>query len=124
MSPRGIATSYSTYIKKTNSAKLWLILIGVNKYQDEQIPNLRYSAIDCQGLALALADATDKFTRKEARIYHDFTQQSPSLKNIRTSLTQISAIAQPDDTVLFYFSGHGILESSSNLEFLCFTDTY
>ncbi|MEM1391907.1 MAG: caspase family protein [Cyanobacteria bacterium P01_H01_bin.150] len=124
MSPIGITTSRLNYKSKENAAKLWLLLIGVNQYQDEQIPNLRYSAVDCQGLSSALQDTTDKFSHKEANIYHDFTPQTPCLKNIRTSLQKIIVSAKPHDTVLFYFSGHGVLELSTNQAFLCFSDTY
>ncbi|MBV6625333.1 MAG: caspase family protein [Rivularia sp. (in: Bacteria)] len=124
MSPIGIATSRLNSKKKESAAKLWLLLIGVNQYQDEQISNLRYSAVDCQGLSSALQDTTDKFFYKEANIYHDYTPQTPCLKNIRTSLQKIITAAKPHDTVLFYFSGHGVLESSTNKAFLCLRDTY
>ncbi|AFY56485.1 WD40 repeat-containing protein [Rivularia sp. PCC 7116] len=124
MSPIGIATSRLNYKNKESAAKLWLLLIGVNQYQDEQIPNLRYSAVDCQGLSSALQDTTDKFSRKEANIYHDSTPRTPCLENIRTSLQKIIVDAKPHDTVLFYFSGHGVLESSTNQAFLCLRDTY
>ncbi|MEH1934504.1 MAG: caspase family protein [Nostoc sp.] len=122
MSPIGI-TSRSTSVKQTATPKLWLMLVGVNQYQDEGLPSLSYSTVDCQGLAEALVDATAQFTQTEVKIYHDFAPQPPSLENIRASLRQITTAAQPIDTILFYFSGHGIVEPNTQQAFLCLADT-
>lgn len=123
MSPLGVATSHSTQILEIGAAQLWLLLVGVNKYQDQRLPTLRYSAVDCQGLAAALADATQEFPHTEERVYHDLTSQLPTLSTVRASLRQITAKAQPQDTILFYFSGHGMLEAESQAAFLCLADT-
>ncbi|MEH2196006.1 MAG: caspase family protein [Nostoc sp.] len=122
MSPIGI-TNRSTSVKQTAIPKLWLILVGVNQYQDDGLPSLSYSTVDCQGLAEALVDAAAQFSQTEVKIYHDFAPQPPSLENIRASLQQITTAAQSIDTVLFYFSGHGIVEPSTQQAFLCLADT-
>ncbi|MBD2447105.1 GUN4 domain-containing protein [Nostoc sp. FACHB-152] len=122
MCPIGVRTSKSTHALETGVAKLWLILVGVNQYQDEQIPCLRYSAKDCQGLAAALNAATGGFPQKELRIYCDYAE-IPLLENIRASLQEIAAATKPIDTVLFYFSGHGMLEPSTQQVVLCLQDT-
>jgi WD40 repeat protein/uncharacterized caspase-like protein len=123
MSPLGITTSHLTHTLKTGEAKLWLLLVGVNQYQDERLPSLRYSAVDCQGLATALADATQGFPHKQDYIHHDFVALQPLLAKVRESLTQITQAAQPQDTILFYFSGHGMLEPNSQQAILCLADT-
>lgn len=123
MSPLSVRTSRSTHALETGAAKLWVLLVGVNQYQDQQLPSLQYSALDCQGLAEALAEATQAFPQKEVRIHHDFAAQPPKLVSVLVSLKQIVSTAQPQDTVLFYFSGHGVLESRKQQAFLCLTDT-
>ncbi len=123
MSPVAVATSRSTHALKTGEAKLWILLVGVNKYQYESLPALRYSALDCQGLGEALAEATQGFPHKEVIIHHDFVAQVPHLKTVRTSLKQIVSEAKPQDTILFYFSGHGVLEPNSQQAVLCLADT-
>lgn len=124
MCPRGVTTSRSTQAQQTIVPKLWLLLVGVNKYQDEQLPSLRYSAIDCQILAEALAGATkEQFPQTQVKIYHDFANQLPLLATVRESLEQIAVDAQPIDTVLFYFSGHGMLQPNTQEAFLCLADT-
>ncbi|MHC5596893.1 MAG: nSTAND1 domain-containing NTPase [Nostoc sp.] len=122
MSPIGI-TSRSTSVKQTATPKLWLMLVGVNQYQDDELPSLSYSTVDCQGLAEALVDAAAQFTQTDVKIYHDFAPQPPSLENIRACLRQITTAAQSIDTILFYFSGHGIVEPKTQQAFLCLADT-
>ncbi|OKH51628.1 hypothetical protein NIES2101_17830 [Calothrix sp. HK-06] len=39
---------------KTGEAKLWILLVGVNSYQDDAFRYLRYPTLDCQGLGEAL----------------------------------------------------------------------
>ncbi|MDH6087721.1 nSTAND1 domain-containing NTPase [Umezakia ovalisporum] len=123
MSPLGIATSHSTHILEMGEAKLWLLLVGVNKYQDKALPSLRYSTVDCQGLAAALEDATQEFPQTETRVHHDLSSGLPTRSTVYASLNEITAAAQPQDTILFYFSGHGILDSNTQQAFLCLTDT-
>ena len=124
MSPIGVATSRSNQAQQTNTPKLWLLLVGVNQYQDEQIPPLRYSAVDCQGLAEALINASSgQFSQKEVKVYHDFASQLPLLEAVNTSLKEITAAAKEIDTVLFYFSGHGIIQPNTQQAFLCLADT-
>ncbi|WP_071191078.1 caspase family protein [Trichormus sp. NMC-1] len=125
MCPRGVATSQSNQVQKTITAKLWLLLVGVNQYQDQQLPSLRYSAVDCQGLAEALTSATQQqFSQTEVVILHDFTQQLPLLATVTASLKKITTTAQPLDTILCYFSGHGIINPETQEAFLCLADTH
>ncbi|MFB2834343.1 caspase family protein [Floridanema evergladense] len=123
MSPVSVGTSKSKDGLKTSSAKLWILLIGVNQYEDNNLPSLQYSALDCQGLSEALADATQAFPQKEVFIHHDFAANSPNTPTIRNSLNKIISAANPQDTVLFYFSGHGILEPKTQEAILCLKDT-
>jgi uncharacterized caspase-like protein len=123
MSPIGLGTSRSTFIQERGIAKIWLLLVGINQYQDQGLACLRYSAVDCQELAAALADATQIFQQKEVTAYHDFTAEPPTLTNVRASLNRITTAAEVQDTILIYFSGHGILEPSTQQAFLSLADT-
>ena len=84
---------------------------------------MNYSAIDCQVLAAALTDATQQFTQKQVKIYHDFADQATTLVSICATLQAIATSAQPQDMVLFYFSGHGMLQPFTQEAFLCLQDT-
>ncbi len=123
MCPIGVASSRSTHTLKTGEAKLWILLVGVNQYQDENLPWLRYPALDCQGLGEALAKATEGFPNKEVIIHHDFAPQPPTLSTVRASLQRIVSESKSQDTILLYFSGHGMLEPKNQQAILCMGDT-
>jgi WD40 repeat protein/uncharacterized caspase-like protein len=124
MCPRAVTKKKPEVTKqKTTVAKLWLLLVGVNQYNDPELPSLQYSALDCQGLGEALIEATATFPAREVIIHHDFADNKPKLETVKASLEKILASAQHDDTILFYFSGHGILEETSQQVYLCLGDT-
>jgi WD40 repeat protein/uncharacterized caspase-like protein len=154
-----ILTTSRTRALETGEAKLWVLLVGVNHYEDDRFPDLAYSALDCQGLGEAIAAATQAFPQRSVVTHHDFgggvaAQEleshrlvdqvaiagrmrlgtvsklrnfpalAPQLEAVRASLKQICAEAKPQDTVLFYFSGHGILEAETQQAVLCLTGTH
>ncbi|ELS02079.1 WD40 repeat-containing protein [Xenococcus sp. PCC 7305] len=105
----------------TQLGKLWVLLVGINHYNDVELPSLSYSALDCQGLGEAISEATDK--SRELVLHHDFADRKPELETVRTSLKEIVTSARSGDTILFYFSGHGILDAASQKVYLCLADT-
>ena len=105
-------------------AKLWILLVGVDRYQDSQnLASLKYSALDCQGLGEALKEATASLANKEVIIHHDFVEQHPRLELVQQSIQHVTESAGKDDTILFYFSGHGILDAETQQVVLCLQDT-
>lgn len=52
-----------------------------------------------------------------------FVATPPKQLLVQASLQQIVQSAKPQDTVLFYFSGHGVLDTATRQAFLCLTDT-
>ena len=119
----GIGSSDSQYTLKSGEAKLWLLLVGVNDYEDIGLPSLRYPALDCQGLEESLIKATEGFPNKEIVVHHDFASKTPQLKNIRESLKKIVFSSRPNDSIMLYFSGHGMLDPTTQEAVLCFSDT-
>ena len=111
---------------KQGQAKLWMVLIGVNHYQATEISSLRFSVADCQGLAAALQAATSLFPRRELLTHYGTPKQSLRLVDIEQSLERLFDPVDgvmPEDIVLFFFSGHGILEPSTQQLYLCLSDT-
>jgi len=107
----------------TGRAKLWMLLVGVNHYQDKRLAPLNFAVSDCQGLADALEEATQRFRNKEVIIHSTVAALTATLRAIRSSLQQIANAAKPQDTVLFYFSGHGLVDPNSQQPFLCLPET-
>jgi WD40 repeat protein len=116
-----IVSNPSTQQLERGQVKLWMVLVGVNHYQDSQIPDLRYCALDCKELAEALTIATQEFQETEIIPLYDGGEKPPNLSEIITSIQQFR-FTKPEDTVLFYFSGHGYLDSN-NRPILCVADT-
>jgi len=123
MAPIGLNTSRSISALEKGEAKLWILLVGLNRYQDKNLHSLRYAASDCQKLKEALLAATKLFPEKEIITHHDFSEQSPCLQVVHKSFQHITESAKEGDTVLFYFSGHGFLEPKSQQTVLCLCDT-
>ncbi len=123
MSPLSVGTSRSTHTLKTGEAKLWIFLVGVNEYQDDSLSSLRYPALDCHGLGEALAKATQGFPNKEVIVHHDFATRAPKLETVRASLQQVISQTKSQDTIVLYFSGHGMVEPKTQQAILCLADT-
>jgi uncharacterized caspase-like protein len=110
-------------ITKTTTETLWCISIGVSQYQDKTLNPLPYSMTDCQGFAKAIEKATaKKFPKQEIIIYHE-NALKPNLSEIRASLDKIVANANSQDTIIFYFAGHGVPDNHSSQALLCLADT-
>jgi WD40 repeat protein len=107
----------------TGRAKLWMLLVGVNHYQDGRLTPLNFAVSDCQGLADALEAATQRFRNKEVIIHSTAAALTVTLEAIRSSLQRIANAAKPQDTVLFYFSGHGLVDPATQQPFLCLPET-
>ena len=123
MPPVGVDASRFTSALETGVAKFWVLLIGVDRYDDLTLPSLRYAAIDCQGIGTALAAATGTFPERAFSLYHDLVAETPTLARVEASLYHIVTQAQSQDTVLIYFSGHGVVEPSTGQTVLCLRDT-
>ncbi|GAP95452.1 WD40 domain-containing protein [Leptolyngbya sp. NIES-2104] len=107
---------------KTGQAKLWVLLVGVSQYADRRFPILQYSTIDAQRLSDAFADATQEFPNTSVQVYHD-QATVPTLEAVRSGLEAIVNQAKPDDTVVFYFCGHGSIDSRLQQAVFCLADT-
>jgi uncharacterized caspase-like protein len=123
MPPVGVGASRFASALETGVAKLWVVLIGVDQYLDVNLPSLRYTAVDCQGIGAALAAATKPFPDREFLIHHDLVTETPTLARVASSLDRVVTEAQVQDTVLLYFSGHGVVEPNTQQTVLCVRDT-
>jgi WD40 repeat protein/uncharacterized caspase-like protein len=110
-------------IADIGDGKLWILLISVHEYADRRLSSLPYGTIDGQGLATTLTEATEAFPERSIYIHHDCAAKTPTLSAVRDSLEAIAEQAQPQDTVLFYFCGHGALEPRLQQAVLCLADT-
>ena len=83
----------------------WAVVVGVSKFADKTIPQLRYSAKDAQDFADYLV--------KEAHFAPDhvrlFVNEKATRKEIMSEVGDkfLPRVVKPDDLVVFFFSSHG-----------------
>lgn len=123
MCPMSLGTGRSTRALETGQAKLWSLAVGVDRYADPGLADLRYSVLDCRGASDALADATQAFPQRETQLLCAGADTLPTLAATRANLNHLADSAAESDTVLIYFSGHGVLDAASDRAYLCLTDT-
>src|SRR5687767_8361235 len=94
----------------------YALIIGSNKYDDQKLAQLKTPAADSQALAKILDD----------KAIGSFDEVTPLINQTETRVRRaISAFLtnkKPDDLVLLYFSGHGILDDRGRL-YLALKDT-
>jgi uncharacterized caspase-like protein len=95
----------------TEGAAKWAILIGVNHYQDPNIQSLNFSAADARALAAVLTDPNiGGFPSNHVLLLTDDAGDSslfPTRRNIMDRVSEFLALPGTDDTLLFFYSGHG-----------------
>src|SRR5215216_317049 len=94
----------------------YALIIGNNKYDDQKLAQLKTPAADSQALAKVLDDKT----------IGSFDEVTPLINQtetrIRRAISTFLTNKKPDDLVLLYFSGHGVLDDRGRL-YLALKDT-
>ncbi len=94
----------------------YALIIGNNKYDDQKLAQLKTPAADSQALAKILDDKT----------IGAFDEVTPLINQtesrIRRAISTFLTNKKPDDLVLLYFSGHGVLDDRGRL-YLALKDT-
>lgn len=97
------------------TGKQWLLAVGIIDFVDTRIPRLKYCVKDAESLA-------DHFSKSS-----NGTMAVTLLKNeqatkdgVLSSLARIKAAISPEDTVIFYYSSHGIGDNEGNTYFVTF----
>ena len=94
----------------------YALIIGNNKYLDPKLAQLKTPAADSQALAKILGDSTiGGFDEVTPLINQTETQ-------VRRSIGSFLINKKPDDLILLYFSGHGVLDDRGRL-YLALKDT-
>jgi hypothetical protein len=97
-----------TLFRDPEVGRIWVVAIGVSKYQDSTIQSLAYADADARAVH---AYFRDTFGLPESQIYLRINEQA-TLREIKSILgTRLAAQANdPRDTVILYFAGHGMRE--------------
>lgn len=84
------------------------LLVGVSNYHQEGFADLPTAIRDVEGLKAVLQ-------QPEVGQYQVTTLLDPDRLTLEKEIDELYANRQPDDVVIFYFSGHGITDSEGQL---------
>ena len=115
----GLSSSFERIIQVARAPgvvpvdEVWALVVGVSDYED--VPDLEYAAADAVAVASWIAstgvpaDHIRLLTRGAdgAEIEAGFTSRDATLVQVREGLGWLRRMADQDDLVLIYFSGHG-----------------
>lgn len=84
----------------------WAVLVGVNEYEDNaNYGSLQVCVKDVQAIRRQLT--IGGFEPARIRLLTDDMPELPTRENILVALKALADATEPDDLLLFYFSGHG-----------------
>jgi len=93
------------------------VLVGINRYSDNGIRSLNYSVADVKSFFKIIAD-TDRsgYSPQEIKVLIDNSEkrEEPSRSNIMSATISLANGANIEDSILFYFSGHGLEEGGKS----------
>ena len=97
---------------------LWILAIGVNGYEDKNLPPLSYAAADAGGVVDVLKGQKGKLFREiNSLIINDISTLKPTYENIADNLNYLSR-AGHNDVVILFIAGHGINDDRGDFYFL------
>ncbi|MBN1849080.1 MAG: tetratricopeptide repeat protein [Deltaproteobacteria bacterium] len=87
----------------------WAVIIGISRYQDTQIPSLRYAASDARAFYdWLISPEGGKYAPSRVKLLLD---EEATGANIKKALFEWLREALEEDMVTIYFAGHGSPES-------------
>ena len=79
--------------------RLHVVSVGICDYQHPRVSDLRYTEADVRSL--------NEVMQAHTRSIYTLLGANATLANVRATLQQVCAQAQPNDAILLFFSGHG-----------------
>jgi WD40 repeat protein len=112
--------------KETAKPSLFAVMIGVNDYKDDNL-DLNYPAKDATDLGKAITHSAGILLGQDhVTTYNISTNSSdkfttPEKEGIRKALEDIGKKAQPQDIIMIFFAGHGIMQGDGDKKFMFLT---
>ncbi len=104
------ATTYRNDAHAQNGEK-WALLVGINDYEDKRIVDLDYANADVTAFRNVLIDPNvGGFSKAHVYLMTDKNTGDlrPTHTNVLFRLGKLAELIKPEDTFIFYFSGHGL----------------
>ncbi|MBN8545487.1 MAG: caspase family protein [Ignavibacteria bacterium] len=85
-------------------SNLYILAIGVNEYENSKY-NLNFAGADAELISKEISGVKNNIFKSV--VVKTLYDTEATIKNVRAALDTIVANAKPEDTFVFYFSGHG-----------------
>jgi hypothetical protein len=85
----------------------WALVVGIGKFQQSNIPELRFAAKDARDFAATLRDPEAGRFVDDADHVLLLTDAQATVSAIRSAINTIARKARAEDLVVLYFSSHG-----------------
>jgi WD40 repeat protein len=95
--------------KPTPIATLYVLAVGITKYEDANLQTLHYAAKDADDFVRVIQGQKHSGIYRDVVINH-IPQERADAKHIREGLSWLSRQVGADDTGILFFSGHGEVE--------------
>ena len=125
MSSRGNLVTVAHVKKPVSNPNIYVLAVGVSQYKAEKL-NLRYAAKDAADFSSLITLSAQKLLNTDGR-QHVFTYvvntepgnaRWPAKTVIQKLVDTIAQKATPDDILVVFFAGHGILQSGQKYFYL------
>jgi WD40 repeat protein/uncharacterized caspase-like protein len=114
--PAEVALKWSGSAMVTDKPNLYAVLVGINDYSDDSIPDLKWAANDASELAKALqAQEGTLYEKVEIRL---LANEEASAGAILDNLDWISRASSPGDRVIVFLAGHGVTDERQDYYYL------
>lgn len=99
---------------------LHTLIVGINRFKDSKIRELRYCRADAEAVNALLTDRRySPFEDARVRMLLD---EKATLASVKAELENLAQTVRPDDTVVVYFSSHG-MQQDGNTSFWILHDS-
>ena len=98
--------------QESNTGDLYLVTIGVSDYQDDRF-KLTYPVKDARDMAGTFEQSQDIYHNVHSKVLIDSAVTAENIRGLRTYLSQ----ARPEDAVILFVAGHGVLDEEFNYYF-------
>jgi len=117
VSSRGFSIPVKAVAVNQALPTLYAVMVGVSDYKGDEL-DLKYAAKDAQDLSNAVASSARKLLNTDGKehvvIYNINTDPQrtafPEKKAIQKVFDEISTKARPNDILLMFFAGHGVMQ--------------
>ncbi len=102
--------SLAVSLQADSTPKKWAIIVGINDYKRDSVTNLKFADQDARLFAAALEELAEVTPDRIFLYTSDSVNPSeqPRLTNLVFRLEWLKDHVSPEDSVTFYFAGHGV----------------